>query len=337
LRAAVAVALLLAAGCIAALVESDLARRSFTHAAHIKRDLSCTDCHEGAEKEARAGMPGPEKCNDCHDPKEGAKDPGRPVIDAYAARLPEARYLRPASYADVRFDHSKHVAKKLDCARCHEGAATGPIATPAGPMRMDRCLGCHREIKGERPGSSPPLNCAACHEKLKTSIPPTSHDGDWTRRHGPIARMGPSERTAERCDLCHTRSSCAQCHAATRPGDHTTNFTIAGHGLRASMDRDRCLACHRTDSCERCHENEPPRSHVAGFGAPRDGHCTSCHFPLGDQGCVACHKATPSHLTAPPRPAGGVHATAASPGECLLCHRRLPHVDGGFDCKACHR
>jgi hypothetical protein len=102
------------------------------------------------------------------------------------------------------------------------------------------------------------------------------------------------------------------------------------------MDRESCAVCHQRDFCDRCHASTEPMNHVGAFGGTLSTHCLGCHFPLSaEEGCGVCHKATPSHLLAAPKPPDHV------PGmNCLQCHgiqQPLPHVDKGDDCNTCHK
>lgn len=349
-------------GCMAVAIDGPSEPR-FTHDMHAERGLECVDCHG----EGEPTLPAVETCRDCHEPGDAADTGGERVV-AYGQ--PGAwRPGRPGSYADVSFAHAKHA--RYECSRCHDGIGSGLVPTPDGPMSMDACVACHEEANVSASAPPPPacpdeeaagadvapvttfitthdvsptatvvsapVSCGPCHTSLGTSTPPPSHGGDWTRWHGAVTRAGAdTEHAQQRCDLCHTDSSCAQCHAGTPPADHTNHFITRGHGARAAVDRDRCRTCHKTDSCETCHALTPPRTHTFAFGAPRQGHCTSCHLPLGEDSCAACHRSISSHNRAP-LPPGGVHAASASPGECLMCHTRLQHVDAGYDCRTCHR
>jgi hypothetical protein len=60
-----------------------------------------------------------------------------------------------------------------------------------------------------------------------------------------------------------------------------------------------------------------------------------CHQPLGNESCAVCHKGTPSHALATPKPPG--HNPAMN---CRMCHgngQPLPHFDNGDDCNSCHQ
>lgn len=318
------------AGCVTAV---RLAKRgpSFDHAAHLGRDLSCTDCHAGAADEAKAGMPKPSVCADCHDPKED-----KPELASFVAtygrvhdqkRWPTSA-VRGKTYGDVKFSHVVHVKGAVDCAQCHSGAKTGPVANPSGPLSMDDCMKCHDErgVKND---------CATCHSVLGKDEKPANHEGAWLMHHGAVSRVPDPQSMRERCETCHSRADCDECHQRNAPKGHNETWRMATHGLAASMDRSRCMACHESDSCDRCHEVEPPRSHGGSFASPTSTHCLSCHVPVSAQGCGACHKGTPSHATATPKPSW--HSSGMN---CRQCHTAggqvMPHVDNGMNCNTCH-
>jgi hypothetical protein len=155
------------------------------------------------------------------------------------------------------------------------------------------------------------------------------------RGHGEVVRGG-SERSEDRCTLCHQQgNSCSTCHQRMPPASHDNTFRLRTHGLQASIDRSGCGVCHTQDSCASCHRVTQPRSHRGGFGAPTNNHCVSCHLPVQDTGCRACHASTPSHDRAARLPADHVPSM-----NCRLCHGNgvaLPHPDGGHACTSCHR
>lgn len=320
---AIALVLILGlAGCLA-LSAARKTEVGFSHAGHQKRGVSCADCHETAKKAARAGMPAADVCQNCHEGKDPL--PVAAVVSAYTARPRGTLPPRPRTYADVRFAHDRH--KSLDCATCHGGGTQKEPAELSSLPSMAACVRCHAE-RGVR------SDCSVCHERLARTTAPRTHAGDWIRGHGPISRFPHGEQVADRCDLCHARNACDACHTRDPPRDHTNAFRVSAHGLIAAMDRSRCSACHRTDLCERCHQVQPPRSHRAGFGAPRSGHCTTCHATLDGSGCSVCHKGTPSHALATPKPPD--HNPALNCRQCHGAGQRLPHVDNGMDCNACH-
>ena len=112
---------------------------------------------------------------------------------------------------------------------------------------------------------------------------------------------------------------------------------FSGRGVAVSIDRSACETCHQVDFCASCHRETAPRSHRAQWGEPVDKHCLNCHFPVSAERCSVCHQdGTPSHAQAHPKPAVPVHTAGSN---CRGCHGvtvRLPHVDSGDDCNACH-
>jgi hypothetical protein len=321
------------AGCFAAMRAASGPPR-FDHAAHLKRDLACIDCHEGGATKDRAGMPPIDTCTGCHEPKDDRPEVTASIRDYMDARTANA-FPTPAvhgpTYRDVKFSHKRHADAKVDCAKCHEGATKGALAAPAGPMAMDTCVDCHDRKKAAN-------DCATCHSELGKGAQPRNHRPGWILHHGPVSRIPDRSQVAERCDVCHAQSDCDDCHARNPPRNHTNPFRTVGHGLEASIDRSRCIACHQADSCDRCHEVQPPRSHRAGFGAPQDRHCISCHLPVESSGCVACHKGTPSHALAPPKPPTvSAHRDDVPPQECLICHRVISHPVTLENCNLCHQ
>lgn len=304
--------------------------RPFNHQAHLERGLDCATCHEGGEKETRAGMPSVELCMTCHEDLD--KDPAKPMAQKVAVFLgpdgkPQWSSLTRQS-SEIRFSHSVHAARKVACAACHEGIEKDTGL--AGPLvqRMDSCVACHAKE------ASAKNDCSTCHAEIRRDRPPASHARMWDQAHGLCALQGAGASTANDCSLCHERDACANCHQTRPPRDHHAFFRLKGHGIAAGIDRTRCATCHASDSCDRCHQSTAPVTHTAGWDAPRNRHCTSCHVPLQSSGsCFVCHKSAPGHDTAPVKPAW--HTAAMN---CRSCHSAsLKHPDNGDNCNSCHR
>ncbi len=317
-------------GCFAATRDDDRKPVRFQHQSHIARGLECADCHGEVQTAGRASMPASESCRECHNDKEKISADVAAAISEYVSRPPEARHPRPKTYADITFAHAAHVgSSQLSCATCH-GTLSATQPNPVAALTMNACTDCHRS-------RSRPLDCLTCHQAWSQAYKPPSHSALWKVRHGEASRAtrDVTVARAENCSLCHTRQSCDQCHAIEKPRNHTEAWRTRTHGLLAAMDRTSCTACHQADSCERCHLNAPPpTSHRAGFGAPRDLHCLTCHDELSQSGCSVCHKGTPDHLLAVPKPAN--HTAGMN---CRQCHghgQPLPHADNGTDCNNCH-
>jgi hypothetical protein len=303
--------------------------RPFNHEAHTVRGISCIDCHEGAEKEVKAGMPSKAFCMNCHEDLDKEKDkPLEKKVAWFLAENGEPRWAEIGRQkADIKFSHAPH-AGKTACLACHAGMDKNTGLLPHGPQRMTECVACHQEKAAAK------LDCATCHTSIDRTHPPENHRQLWTKLHGSCARSGGEVSTANTCSLCHQQNACTTCHQTVPPEDHTSFWRLRAHGVASSLDRSRCSTCHTTDSCSRCHQTTSPVSHTAGWNAPRNNHCTGCHLPLQASGsCAVCHRDTPGHLTSPPKPAW--HNPAMN---CVACHAAtLKHPNNGDSCNACHR
>lgn len=305
-------------------------RPAFDHKAHVARGPACIDCHADAETKDSAGMPTAEACMECHEEIEEKAPPEKRIASFLDPVTKKPRWSYVTKQSDeVRFSHVAHAKEKVACIDCHRGISESQAVSPALAQTMDDCTQCHA-AKGASNA------CATCHSVIGTETPPPNHDRLWEVRHGQIFRRGaPADRT-EDCSMCHTQSSCVKCHADEKPKDHTTYWLAGpGHGLAASMDRERCSACHTSDTCTECHTTNAPRNHRGAWGSPRNRHCIGCHVRPGDAsegGCAVCHKGTPSHREAPPKP-----ADHRPDSQCLLCHDRLRHPVNDQNCNECHR
>lgn len=303
--------------------------RPFNHEAHIVRGVACADCHEGAEKEVKAGMPSKAFCMNCHEDLDKEKD--KPLEKKVAWFLDERGEPRWADFGkqkeEIKFSHAAH-AGKTSCAACHGemDKNTGLIST--GPQRMSACVACHQEKAPAK------LDCAACHQTIDRTKRPENHFQLWTKTHGACAREGAAVATVNNCSLCHQPQACTTCHQTVLPQDHTDFWRLRAHGFAVGLDRSRCSTCHTTDMCIACHQVTAPVSHRGGFSAPQNGHCRSCHLPVQTSvGCSVCHRETPSHAASPPMPPG--HTANMI---CRSCHAgTLRHPDNGDSCTACHR
>jgi hypothetical protein len=331
MRSKIAIFLGVAAAVIAAACalfrKTSAPARPFNHEAHLERGLDCFACHADADKLDGAGMPSKDLCMGCHE--EIDKEPGRAKEKTVAWFLDERGDPQWSSFTkqggDIKFSHKAHAARRIDCMACHSGMdkSKGLVAEPVQSMRS--CMECHEK---DAPAATA---CATCHTTIDRDRAPATHARMWGKLHGACSREG---GTANDCAMCHQRDECVTCHQTKAPDDHTQFWRLRAHGIAAGTDRSRCQTCHASDSCDRCHQESAPRNHLAGWNSPTNGHCGSCHVPLQTSGsCFVCHKSTPGHASAAPKPAW--HNAAMN---CRSCHAAsLPHIDNGDNCNACHR
>ena len=299
----------------------------FNHRFHVQdKKIDCEDCHPGAKTEALAGMPEMDTCTPCHESID-KKQPEE--LRRAAAFFPEGKpaWKNVAKLSsDVMFSHKAHAEKDMACGDCHKGIETSEHVDPSLAVRKWACMDCHARKEASN-------DCALCHRVIRQEVAPESHRLNWELQHGQKSQE--SEESRRMCRLCHSDESCNNCHNEVKPRNHTNFWRIQGHGAIAEMDRDKCRTCHKADYCVRCHSETPPRSHRASWGAPRDNHCLGCHTPLqSSEGCAICHKGTPSHNEAAPKPDD--HTPSMNCRQCHGAGQPLPHVDNGSDCNSCH-
>jgi hypothetical protein len=129
----------------------------FSHHFHVStKGLSCIFCHPGVVNTARAGVPPMEKCLLCHDriittyppiaKLKALHDTGTPIEWARVNDLPDF----------VFFDHSMHIRRGFDCAKCHGDVAAMDRVTYVRKLDMGYCVQCHRD-------NSVSHDCYVCH------------------------------------------------------------------------------------------------------------------------------------------------------------------------------
>jgi hypothetical protein len=116
----------------------------FSHQHHVKGlGIDCRFCHTSVETSSFAGLPATEVCMNCHSiiwsdsPKLAA------VRDSYRTGKPLA-WTRVTDLPDfVRFEHSIHVQKGIQCRECHGPVDDMPLTWRQESMQMRWCLDCH--------------------------------------------------------------------------------------------------------------------------------------------------------------------------------------------------
>ena len=112
---------------------------AFDHKLHGSLKQSCEQCHPGAKKSERAGLPAASKCATCH--------PGRQIV------VPSVSTKRLRDF--VFFSHSRHSEAKLECSSCHgDVARNGDVLKQ---LTMKSCVDCHK-------GHGATIQCHSCHE-----------------------------------------------------------------------------------------------------------------------------------------------------------------------------
>lgn len=140
---------------------------NYNHNVHVeKAGMSCTKCHAGAEKGARATFPADIYCDACHSsPRTGSAEEAK-LLEMLENEIPLAWKQVTHIAPHVYFSHRRHVALgNIDCSACHGemGQRTVPIEQPvvdfSGRAGMFRCIKCHR-ASGSRYAR---IDCVDCH------------------------------------------------------------------------------------------------------------------------------------------------------------------------------
>jgi hypothetical protein len=145
----------------------------FSHRHHAgELRIDCRYCHATVETSPFAGMPSTRTCLTCHSQIFTMTAMLQPVV-ASATRGEPLQWTRVTRLPDhVFFDHSIHVAKRIDCATCHGDVRAMALLAKAEPMTMRWCLDCHRDPGTRVPAASlaggeilarPLTNCSTCH------------------------------------------------------------------------------------------------------------------------------------------------------------------------------
>lgn len=164
MKARVLALLFMCAGCEAATASTEADQPiAFNHQLHVgKEKIPCTDCHVGAEKSDRAGLPSLTRCLLCHMKPQGKRPSTRErEVRAMAARGEKVRFRQVTrNEGHVYFSHRVHTKLAgFSCTRCHGDVRNWkrpPTEPNAKLMSMSRCMSCHRHEGASN-------RCSACH------------------------------------------------------------------------------------------------------------------------------------------------------------------------------
>lgn len=141
---------------------------NFSHALHAgTMRIDCQYCHTGVTRSAHASVPPVSTCMNCHTVARKARPEIIKLTRFYeqGVALPWKRVHKVPDYA--YFNHSMHVNKGIDCARCHGAVENMDVVAQVSDFTMGACLDCHRtapttlaSIPGIQRG---PDYCTACH------------------------------------------------------------------------------------------------------------------------------------------------------------------------------
>ncbi|MBC8216621.1 MAG: cytochrome c3 family protein [Candidatus Marinimicrobia bacterium] len=253
----------------------------FPHQYHVEdEELSCGDCHGGIELSVavndHAFLPLMDVCAECHEDEVDEDSDDADCTLCHTNEEDADTYPDIVKRSGPDFSHQLHLESGKDCFSCHQNIETDE-AEDGRKLWAD-------------------ADCQACH----VVSTPTSHDISWIDYHG--AELTPAGGDA--CHLCHTESSCDQCHQLQQyaPKTHQADYLLA-HGYDVRFGSKDCSTCHSlSDDCLRCHTEQQvmPMDHNFANWATIEGGmhtdvamdevdvCQSCHVP-DDPTCYRCH------------------------------------------------
>lgn len=129
----------------------------FNHKIHAgDNNIDCRYCHVTVETSAHASVPPTAVCMNCHKLVATKVDDVKRLTDYYNNKKP-IEWKKVHDEPDfVFFNHSRHIARGVDCSRCHGNVTEMVKVEQVESLNMGFCVNCHRE-------NNAPNDCSTCH------------------------------------------------------------------------------------------------------------------------------------------------------------------------------
>ena len=129
----------------------------FSHRVHAELKLRCAECHRGAARDERAGLPETKLCMACHVAVAKESPHVRELAKAHAEgrAVQWVRVYRTPDF--VFFSHKSHTDAGVGCAQCHGAVEKRDVLYREVGTDMDTCMKCHTERGASK-------DCALCHQ-----------------------------------------------------------------------------------------------------------------------------------------------------------------------------
>ena len=133
----------------------------FPHKIHTVNDIGieCTECHSGATRGPRAGIPSVNFCMTCHEDVGNAADSRIQLLRDHAKRGEDLAWQRVYGFLEeshVRFNHAPHIRAGVDCSQCHGDLTQMTVAERVVDHTMGFCINCHQQKGASN-------DCLTCH------------------------------------------------------------------------------------------------------------------------------------------------------------------------------
>ncbi|MSP25148.1 MAG: cytochrome c family protein [Myxococcales bacterium] len=259
-----------------------------SHAAHLRRNIDCAQCHgqiEELELATRDQLPRMAGCFSCHARSTAAS--GEAKGACVTCHTTEKNGLLQTTFSTGELlppEWLHGAAHTPDWIERHKGVAGA---------NSELCQSCHASDF-----------CADCHDgKVR---PRDVHPDDWISQHAQAARQD-----NPRCVSCHQLTTfCGDCHrrvgvardapsanrlAGRRFHPEPATWTVAPrspqhHSWEAERNLNACVSCHTERDCATCHATQGVRGgqgvnpHVPGFEA-----MCGAAYRRNPRPCLVCH------------------------------------------------
>ena len=130
---------------------------AFSHKKHTAAGVACLDCHSGATKKERAGIPNAQQCMLCH-MSIAAEHNDVKRLAAIHERGEELAWVRVYQVPDfVFFSHASHVKTGEACEACHGPVGRREVLAKEVSTSMTQCMNCHAAKQMS-------TDCHLCHD-----------------------------------------------------------------------------------------------------------------------------------------------------------------------------
>jgi Cytochrome c3/Cytochrome c7 and related cytochrome c len=128
----------------------------FSHLRHTAAGIKCLDCHPGADKRERAGLPQADQCMLCHQTIAADSAQIKKLAEKQKAneKIDWVRVYHVPGF--VFFSHVNHTKAGLECETCHGPVQQRQVLAKEVSTSMTTCMNCHaaRQV---------PNHCQFCH------------------------------------------------------------------------------------------------------------------------------------------------------------------------------
>ena len=131
----------------------------FEHSLHAGQlNIQCQYCHNQVERSPHSNIPALSTCMNCHSAVKTDSPHIVKLREAYDAGK-SIEWVKVHMLPDhVKFNHSAHVNRGVNCQTCHGPIETMQRVAQHSDLSMGWCVNCHRQSENKAP-----INCSTCH------------------------------------------------------------------------------------------------------------------------------------------------------------------------------